>query len=178
MCVQRRCFNLSRGDLHQNIQCTSYYMYIIIFPSPSDYKEYHTDTTVKFVVTLTAEKMQEAEAVGFHKKFKLESSLNTSNLVLFDHNGCLKKYSGATEILKEFYDVRLDLYRKRKEWMVGQLEAEAAKLTNQARFIMEKIEGKVVIGKSGHVINVGGALWMRNNEAVAVVQILSCCLEN
>ena len=47
----------------------------------SDYKEYHTDTTVKFVVTVTGEKMQEAETVGFHKKFKLESSINTSNLV-------------------------------------------------------------------------------------------------
>ena len=114
----------------------------------SDYKEYHTDTTVKFIVTLSADKMQEAEAVGFHKKFKLESSLNTSNLVLFDHDGCLKKYSGVTEILKEFYEVRLDIYRKRKDWLVGQLEAEAAKLTNQARFIMEKIEGKVVIGES------------------------------
>ena len=33
---------------------------------------YHTDTTVKFVV-----KMQEAERIGFHKKFKLESSINT-----------------------------------------------------------------------------------------------------
>jgi len=32
----------------------------------------HTDTTVKFVV-----KMQEAERIGFHKKFKLESSINT-----------------------------------------------------------------------------------------------------
>lgn len=50
-------------------------------PSSSDYKEYHTDTTVKFVVTLSQEKMQEAERIGFHKKFKLESSLNTSNMV-------------------------------------------------------------------------------------------------
>jgi DNA topoisomerase-2 len=113
----------------------------------SDYKEYHTDTTVKFVVTLSADKMMEAEAVGFHKKFKLESSLNTSNLVLFDKDGCLKKYPNVMEILKEFYEVRVELYGKRKDWLVGQLEAEAAKLTNQARFIMEKIEGKVVIGE-------------------------------
>jgi len=41
----------------------------------------------------------------------------------------------------------LDIYRKRKEWLEGQLEAESAKLDNQARFIMEKIEGKVVIGE-------------------------------
>ena len=54
-----------------------------------DYKEYHTDTTVRFVVTLSAEKLQEAEAAGLHKKFKLESAINTSNLVrcLFEsHN--------------------------------------------------------------------------------------------
>jgi len=47
----------------------------------SDYKEYHTDTTVKFVVTLSEEKMREAEETGFHKKFKLEGYLNTSNMV-------------------------------------------------------------------------------------------------
>ena len=53
-----------------------------------------------------------------------------------------------TEILQEFYDVRLDLYRKRKEWLEGQLEAESARLDNQARFIVEKIEGKITIGNA------------------------------
>ena len=38
---------------------------------------YHTDTTVKLVVTM----MAEAEEKGFHKRFQLESSLSTSNLV-------------------------------------------------------------------------------------------------
>lgn len=47
----------------------------------SDYKEYHTDTTVKFVVTLSEQKMKEAEETGFHKKFKLEGYINTSNMV-------------------------------------------------------------------------------------------------
>ena len=47
----------------------------------SDYKEYHTDTTVKFVVTLSEQKMSEAEKAGFYKKFKLEGYLNTSNMV-------------------------------------------------------------------------------------------------
>ena len=53
----------------------------------------------------------------------------------------------VTEILKEFYDVRLDKYRQRKEWLEGQLAAESARLDNQARFIVEKIEGKIVIGE-------------------------------
>ena len=38
---------------------------------------YHTDMTVKFVVTFSQEKMQGAERIGSHKKFKLESSINT-----------------------------------------------------------------------------------------------------
>ena len=48
--------------------------------------------------------------------------------------------------MTEFYEVRLDLYRKRKEFLEGQLAAESLRLSEQARFIMEKIEGKVVIG--------------------------------
>ncbi len=43
--------------------------------------------------------------------------------------------------------MRLKLYDRRKEYLVGMLSAEAAKLTNQARFIVEKIEGKVSIGE-------------------------------
>ena len=50
------------------------------------------------------------------------------------------------QILKEFYEVRLDLYQRRKDFLVGMLSAESAKLTNQARFIVEKIEGKIVLG--------------------------------
>lgn len=54
----------------------------------SDYKEYHTDTTVRFVVYLSADKMAEVEHVGYHKKLKLETNLNTSNLVMERVNVC------------------------------------------------------------------------------------------
>ena len=46
-----------------------------------DYKEYHTDVTVKFVLNMAEDKVAEAEATGLHKKFKLEASINTSNMV-------------------------------------------------------------------------------------------------
>lgn len=47
----------------------------------SDYKEYHTDTTVKFVVRMTEEKLAQAEAAGLHKVFKLQSSLTCNSMV-------------------------------------------------------------------------------------------------
>ncbi|XP_063308256.1 DNA topoisomerase 2-beta isoform X2 [Pelobates fuscus] len=111
----------------------------------SDYKEYHTDTTVKFVVRMTEEKLAQAEAAGLHKVFKLQTSLTCNSMVLFDHMGCLKKYETVQDILKEFFDLRLHYYSLRKDWLIGMLGAEAAKLSNQARFILEKIQGKIAI---------------------------------
>lgn len=49
------------------------------------------------------------------------------------------------EILQEFYDLRLRIYQKRKDYLLGMLEAEAGKLSNQARFIMEKCSGEIVV---------------------------------
>uniref|UniRef100_A0AAQ4QTZ6 DNA topoisomerase 2 n=1 Tax=Gasterosteus aculeatus aculeatus TaxID=481459 RepID=A0AAQ4QTZ6_GASAC len=110
-----------------------------------DYKEYHTDTTVKFVVRLSEEKLAQAEAVGLHKVFKLQSSLTCNSMVLFDHMGCLKRYDSVQDILREFYELRLTYYKLRKDWLLGSLGSEAAKLSNQARFVLEKIEGKISI---------------------------------
>lgn len=47
----------------------------------NDYKEYHTDATVKFVVRMSEEKLAQAEAVGLHKVFKLQSSLTCNSMV-------------------------------------------------------------------------------------------------
>lgn len=50
-------------------------------PLITDYREYHTDTTVKFVVKMTEEKLAEAERVGLHKVFKLQTSLTCNSMV-------------------------------------------------------------------------------------------------
>uniref|UniRef100_A0A3P9ICH1 Topo IIA-type catalytic domain-containing protein n=1 Tax=Oryzias latipes TaxID=8090 RepID=A0A3P9ICH1_ORYLA len=111
----------------------------------TDYKEYHTDATVRFVVKMTEEKLMEAEAAGLHKVFKLQSPLTCNSMVLFDYAGSLKKYESVQDILKDFFDLRMKYYVLRKEWLVGMLGAESSKLSNQARFILEKIQGTLVI---------------------------------
>ncbi|XP_056438775.1 DNA topoisomerase 2-beta isoform X1 [Gadus chalcogrammus] len=111
----------------------------------NDYKEYHTDSTVKFLVRMSEEKLIQAEAAGLHKVFKLQSSLTCNSMVLFDHMGCLKRYDSVHDILREFFTLRLQYYKLRKDWLLGSLGADAAKLSNQARFVLEKIEGKVAI---------------------------------
>lgn len=63
----------------------------------------------------------------------------------FDENQCLNKYDNVVQILKVFFKVRMETYYKRKDYLVGILQAEAAKLSNQARFILEKCEGTLVV---------------------------------
>ncbi|VDK30764.1 unnamed protein product [Anisakis simplex] len=46
-----------------------------------DYKEYHTDATVRFVIKMTKEKLREAEMEGLHKVFKLQTAINTTSMV-------------------------------------------------------------------------------------------------
>lgn len=55
------------------------------------------------------------------------------------------RYDKVEEMLREFYDVRLKYYARRKDFLEGQLQAEADKLTNQARFIVEKCDKGLVI---------------------------------
>merc|ERR1719220_2075785 len=71
--------------------------------------------------------------------------MSTTSMVLFDHLGRLKKYETVEEILREFYDLRLKMYEKRKAYMVGSLAGEAKKLSNQARFILEKCDGSLKV---------------------------------
>jgi DNA topoisomerase-2 len=114
-------------------------------PLITEYKEYHTDCTVRFVVRMTTEQFSNAEKQGFHKYFKLQKSVSLHSMVLFDQNGCIKRYESALDILKDFYSVRVNFYEKRKAYLEDKLKAESLKLDNIARFIVEKIEGKIKI---------------------------------
>ena len=116
--------------------------------SPSlinDYKEYHTDATVKFVVSMSESNLEKAEAEGLHKVFKLQTQHSISSMVLYDANGCLRSYSSVEDIMKEFFTLRLSYYVKRKDYLAGVLQAESKKLSNQARFICEKCDGVLIV---------------------------------
>ncbi|XP_013188614.2 DNA topoisomerase 2 [Amyelois transitella] len=114
-------------------------------PVISEYREYNTDTTVRFVVSLLPGKLPEVEAEGVHKVFKLQTTISLTCMNAFDHLNCLNKYEKVESILRSFYELRLRYYVKRKDWLEGQLQAEADKLSNQARFILEKCDKGLVI---------------------------------
>ncbi|KAK6012036.1 hypothetical protein OSTOST_22824, partial [Ostertagia ostertagi] len=117
----------------------------------SDFKEYHTDVTVRFVVKLPHGKLRELEAEGLHKVFKLQTVLNTTSMVLFDAAGCLRKFNTVEEICAEFFETRKQKYIARKAFMEGMLRAQSNRLSNQRywRFLgslhFGKIKGEIVM---------------------------------
>lgn len=64
-------------------------------PSPpliNDYKEYHTDCTVRFLIKMSKKQYDHAmEQGGLHKFFKIQKTILLSNMVLFDSKGCIKR---------------------------------------------------------------------------------------
>ncbi|KAH8404824.1 hypothetical protein KR222_004799 [Zaprionus bogoriensis] len=113
----------------------------------SDYREYHTDTTVRFVISFAPGEFERLvrEDGGFHRVLKLSSSMSLNQMHAFDKNNCLRRYANPQEVLVEFYELRLEYYHRRKDFLVGQLTAQADRLSDQARFILEKCEKTLVI---------------------------------
>ena len=53
-----------------------------IFFTYRDYKEYHTDTTVKFVIKMNKDKLLKAEESGLHKFFKLQTTMTQQSTMV------------------------------------------------------------------------------------------------
>ncbi len=89
------------------------------------FTEHHTDTSVKFEI-----KNEELD----WKMYKLETSISTTNMILF-HENELKRYDSPLDIITDFYHVRLSFYQKRKDHILNQLQGEIKLLTNKNKFL-------------------------------------------
>ncbi|CAK9226883.1 unnamed protein product [Sphagnum troendelagicum] len=114
-------------------------------PFIKDFREHNTDTKVHFELLLSEENMAIALAEGLIKKFKLTTTISTSNMHLFDAGGFIKKYDTPEQILEEFYILRLELYVKRKAVQLENLQYELLKVDNKVRFILGVVRGEIIV---------------------------------
>ena len=101
---------------------------------------------VKFIVKLSDEEMEKSRRTGLLERFKLISTISSSNMVAFDPNGKIKRYSNVNEIIKDYYYIRLDFYQKRKNYMVKEYSNQLEKISSQAKFVKMIIEGDLIVG--------------------------------
>ena len=111
-----------------------------------DIKEYHIDNRISFVLKLASDSFDQIKSLSNEdliKMFKLTSNIPTTNMVLFDSKNKIKKYNTVEEIINEFYDVRLDFYKQRKNYLMAKLGFALEKNKNKKKFINMVLEGEL-----------------------------------
>ncbi|GFR51194.1 hypothetical protein Agub_g13541 [Astrephomene gubernaculifera] len=116
-------------------------------PLIADYSEHHSDSNVHFVVELLPGKMEEllASPGGLEAKFKLQSKIQTSNMMLFDKDGLIKHYQSPEAIIEEFFGLRLEYYEKRRLAMLRAAQLDQLRADNRMRFILAVVSGKLEV---------------------------------
>jgi DNA topoisomerase-2 len=123
-------------------------------PYVKEYDDNSKDTNVDFVITFNKGILAELESIssdngcnGLEKLLKLYSTNSTTNMNLFNSEDKLKKYNSVSDIIDDFYEVRLEYYGTRKAHLIDVLEKELIVLSNKAKYIQEVLNGTVDLRK-------------------------------
>lgn len=107
-----------------------------------------SDEIFEFIVTFEESKLDKLiKTKMLYTKLKLVSRISTRNMYLFNANNCIFKYQSPQDILDEFYHVRIDMYKKRKEFLIGKLQNELNILLYKMKFIQYVLDNKIVVFK-------------------------------
>jgi DNA topoisomerase II len=123
-------------------------------PYVKEYDDNSKDTNVDFVITFSKGQLDELESAtgdhgcnGLEKLLKLYSTSSTTNMNLFNSEDKLKKYGSVSEIIDDFFSVRLEYYGMRKAHLIDVLERELIVLSNKAKYIQEVLNDTVDLRK-------------------------------
>ena len=119
-------------------------------PLLKSFDDLYTDEEVKFVLYFDQDGFEEMKAhpEEFEKRFRLSSTWRTSNMVAFDTEAKITRYSSVGEILEAFYIPRLEKYEERRKNEIERLTAEAAEADAKARFIRAVLNGSIELRRA------------------------------
>ena len=119
-------------------------------PQLKDFSSICTEVNVDIEVVFPRGKLEQLENTsdtnginGVEKMLKLHTTLSTTNMHMFDKDCKLHKYKNVHEILQAFYNVRLDIYEKRKQYLLNDMRNKLVKLSNRAKYIQETLTGTI-----------------------------------
>lgn len=74
--------------------------------------------------------------------FGLTDGISTNNMNLFGSKG-LETYKSIVDIFGEYYNIRLNLYEKRKDYYIKELERELLIIDAKVKFVLAVVEGRI-----------------------------------
>ena len=109
------------------------------------FDDLYNDVEVKFILYLDPDYYEDAKADSeeFEKRFKLASTWKTSNMVCFDSDLQISRYSSIGDLLEAYYEPRLGAYESRRQHEMVRLKAEVTEADAKARFIRAVLKGNI-----------------------------------
>ena len=121
-----------------------------------DYDDNSTDTVVDFTITfnknIKSELIEKSTSSNenineLEKLLKLTTTLSTTNMHAFNHEEKLRKYNTTQEIIDDYYAIRIQYYKIRKEYILKQLAKELIVLSNKSRYILGNLDNTIDLRK-------------------------------
>jgi DNA gyrase/topoisomerase IV subunit B len=107
----------------------------------------NTDEDVHFKITIDGKKLDDWTDKELLQKFKLVKKISVTNMHLYDKDDKIKKYANVNDILREFYQIRLDAYTIRKNYYLEKYRQELDVLKWKMKFIEDVLEDRIVINR-------------------------------
>lgn len=109
----------------------------------TNFTDNNTDKRVNFTIHFKSGKLEKIKDIV--KQFKLSENINLTNLNAYNSKHVISTYDNIKQIIDEFFTYRLDIYDKRKEYMLNILKEQLTKLNYKVKFILMKLEKKIKI---------------------------------
>jgi DNA topoisomerase II len=118
-------------------------------PLVKEFRENHTDTSVSFTIMLTPEgqKIVSGGDTMTRKKFKLDTTISTGNMHLFDEHSRIRRFATPLAVVRRFVPIRLAYYEKRRQYCLEQLRNELDLLRSKEQFIEAVLDGSLVVSR-------------------------------
>lgn len=107
------------------------------------YRDNNTNENICFEIEFNKGELEKIKDIN--KMFKLITVTNLTNMHLYSVDGSIKKYNSIKDIMIEYYNNRLELYQKRKEYQLNVIKNELDKMTWKCKFILMVVEKKLKI---------------------------------
>jgi DNA topoisomerase II len=119
-------------------------------PVLKNFDDLYNHIEVKFDLYLDSDYYDDAKAntQEFEKRFRLVNTVRTTNMVCFDMNSTITKYTCVGSMLEAFYGPRLTAYQVRKTKEIERLQREAIEHDAKARFIRAVLAGTLELRKA------------------------------
>ena len=127
-------------------------------PVLKNFDDLYNHIEVRFDLYLDTDYYDDAKAnpQEFEKRFRLTSTVRTSNMVCFDTESNIVKYNCVGTMIEKYYVARLTAYERRKACELARLQREATEFDAKARFIKAVLAGTLELRRASDEEIVGG----------------------